>query len=401
MVPSATVQLLQLYSNCSPLLPNLELLSWTSGDTCLPFISSFISHSLTSIIIDVPERASPILPPILTRLSTMSHDINQIVVRLLKYEPSMEEASSQLLMHCDPHRLRKYNIGAPLSASALSHIIQLPSLEEFGLVAPFQFPDPLPAVVFPSLQVIVVDFDGSLTWLKLLPAIESSGLSIIRVKCPGPNVARFMGAFQQTTIGCGMHERLQEFAVQSREEFKITPQFLACNFSFKNMTSLKFHAKCSTSCQTLDVTDGDVDLLTNAMPGLKSLAIGGEPCIVPSKITFKSLYTLSSRCTRLKSLQIHFNPSSFIAKFNADVASEGAGSSSLKTPSSAILCPLTYINVGHIKLPRPQSYVSVPMALGLLGVFPRLEEIKFRDATWKEIGNLLRARRHMYTAFVY
>jgi hypothetical protein len=107
------------------------------------------------------------------------------------------------------------------------------------------------------------------------------------------------------------HMSLCEFTVRNKhDDLTITPQIIACNFSFKNLTSLKFLSGCSTSCQTLDLTDDDIDLLTKAMPGLKSLSIGEQPCSVPSKITFKSLYTISRRCTQLATLQIHFNPNS-------------------------------------------------------------------------------------------
>jgi hypothetical protein len=92
----------------------------------------------------------------------------------------MEEASSQLLMQCNPYRLRKYNVDAPISASALRHIIQLPSLEEFWLVDDhFSFQTLYPCVVFPSLRVLDVECNGDLTWLKLLPAIENPVLSNI------------------------------------------------------------------------------------------------------------------------------------------------------------------------------------------------------------------------------
>ena len=52
-----------------------------------------------------------------------------IKIRRLYPNPSTNKA-----MQCNPHRLRKYNIGSPMSASALRHVVQLPSLKEFWLV---------------------------------------------------------------------------------------------------------------------------------------------------------------------------------------------------------------------------------------------------------------------------
>jgi len=382
--------MLQLYSHGGSLLPNLSSLDWNSDDANLPFIMSFISRSLTSITIGVPASAGLVLPPILTRLPTLAPDISRIVVRQRHYGPSVEEAFSQLLMHCNPNRLRTYNVDAPLSAPALSHVIQLPLLESLWLVEPFHFPDPLPDVVFPSLQVLDVEFTGDLAWLKTLP--KCPVLFVICVLCLGPYVAQFMETFHSTITGCGMHERLQELTLWSEGEFKVTPQMIACNSSLKNLTHLSLYSTDSTSCQTLDLTDADISLLTNAMPRLQVLVIGEVPCSVPSKITFNSLYTISSRCTGLATLRIHFNPDSFITKVNAD--SDGG----FKTPSSD-LCPVTKINVGSIALPR-QSNVSYIMALGLLGAFPHLEGVEYHDVAWKEINTLIGVNRRIRTAFV-
>ena len=393
-ISSITLQLFQLCSHCSPLLPNLTSIDWNGNETNLPFITLFISRSLTSISIDVSAKAGRMLPPILMRLSKMSPNISKILVQRLKYEPSLEEASSHLIMQCNPHRLRKFDVDAPLSASAFRRIMQLPSLEEFWVVGSCHLPDPLPAVVFPSLQVLDVDFNGDLTWLKLLPAIQSPVLSAISVDCPGNAITRFMESFQLTITGCGMHERFHEFRVRNRDDFNITPQIIACNFSFTRLTSLTFLSNCTVRCQTSDLTDDDIDLLTNAMPGLKSLSVGEQPCSVPSKITFKSLYTLSRRCTGLTTLQIHFNPNSFITKISGDL--DSGDSLGLVAPSCD-LCAVTKVDVGKIALPT-QS-MSFIMALGLLGVFPRLEELEYENVAWKEIDDLIRVQKHIH-AFV-
>ena len=336
------------------------------------------------------------LPPILTRLSTLSPDIREIQIGRLYPNPSTEEASSQLLMQCNPYRLRKYNVDSPISAFTLRHVVQLPSLEEFWLVADsFQLPDPLPIIVFPSLRLLDVEYSGDPTWLKLLPAIENPVLTSIFVECSGPDVAQFMETFQLTMTGCGMQERLQEFRVRSQDEFKITPQIIACTFSFKNLTSLKVLSECSALCQTFDLTDDDIDLLTKVMPHLESLAVGEEPCRVPSQITFKSLYTISRRCTRLTNLQIHFNPILFVTKVDTDSESGDValGLSDINTPSSD-LCSVTTINVGNIPLP-PQSNASYIMALGLLGVFPRIEKLEYDDNDWEDIDDLMGVCRRL------
>jgi len=327
----------------------------------------------------------------------LAPEISEIAVQRLEYGPSLEEASSQLLMQCNPNLLHTYNVDAPLSAPALSHAIQLPLLEVLWLIEPFHFPDPLPDVVFPSLQGLCVEFTRDRAWLKILP--KCPVLSMIQIICLAPDVAQFMETFHSTITRCGMHERLQELSFCSRGEFKVTPQMIACNSSLKNLTGLELssYSTDSTSCQTFDLTDADISLLTNAMPRIQVLVIGEEPCRVRSKITFKSLYTISTRCTKLTALQIHFNPDSFITKVNADFMSRNGD---FEIPSSD-LCSVTEINAGNIELPR-QSNVPYIMASGLLRVFPHLEGVKYNDrnVAWKEINNLISIHRHVRTVFV-
>ena len=397
VISPAALHLLRLYSPDSPLLPNLASLIWESDETYLPFISLFISRSLASIFIDVPRDASPMVPPILTTLSISSPDIREVQVERLFHSPSTEETSSQLLMQCDPYRLRKYNVDSTLHASALRHVIQLPSLEEFWLVVDSpQFQDPLPIVVFPNLRLLDVEYSGDPTWLKLLPAIENPVLASIFVQCLGSDVALLMEAFQLTLSGCGVRERLQEFRVRSRDDFKITPRMIACTLLLKNLTSLKLLSDCSpTVCQTFDLTDDDIDLLAQAMPHLESLAVGEEPCGLPSQITFNSLYTASHRRPRLKSLQIHFNPSLFVT--NVDTGSD-SGDITLGLPEPKVppseLCSVTTFRVGKIPVPQ-ESNAPYIMALGLLGVFPRLENLENDDGDWEEINDLIGVCRRM------
>jgi hypothetical protein len=349
------------------------------------------------------------LPPIFKKLSTLALDIREIEIgfqsfdgddgRLYLDDSSMEEASSQLLMHCN-HHLRKFHVESPISASALRHIIQLPSLEEVCLVVnSIQLPDPLSFFVFPSLRELNVKCNGDPTWLQLLPAIENPGLTSISVQCPGSNAEKFMETFQLTMTGCGMHECLKEFMMESPDNFKINPKIIALNFSFKNLTSLTLSSECSDFCQTSDLTDDDIDLLTKAMPCLESLNIGRTPCGVLSQITFKSLYTISHRCTRLSDLFIHFNPALFVTKVGMEDESWdiALGLSDLKTLSSD-LCQVTTLWVGRIPLPA-QSDASCIIALGLLGVFPRLEVIEYDSDGWGDVEGLLGVFRRMICAF--
>jgi hypothetical protein len=143
------------------------------------------------------------------------------------------------------------------------------------------------------------------------------------------------------------------------------------------------------------LTDNDVDLLTQAMPRLEHLAVGGSPCHVRSQITFKSLYTISHRCPQLTTLLIHFNPASFIAKVKADCESGNVALGRWDYPSS-FLCSVTTIDVGSIQPLAQESNTACIMALGLLRVFPRLEELEYHYLhDWSSINNMIQVCRRI------
>ena len=97
----------------------------------------------------------------------------------------------------------------------------------------------------------------------------------------------------------------------------------------------------------------------------------------------------------MTSLQIHFNPSLFVT--NVDTGSESEditlGLPDPKVPPSE-LCSVTTFHVGKIAVP-PESNTSYIMALGLLGVFPRLEKLEDDDGDWDEINDLIGVCRRM------
>jgi hypothetical protein len=266
-------------------------LDW-NGDEESTWLSAFLSRSLTSITIRVIDAAIPIFPPILRRIFTTSPYIGEFRVRIddTYRDASMTEASSQLLLQCNPNRLQTFDVGGYMSTSALKHAMPLESFLLMFDSSIGQLPYPLPPVVFPSLQQLDVEHsDGDHKWLNLLPAIENPVLST--VQCSGSDVMQFMETFQLTVTGCGIHQRLKLFELLSQEHSK-TPHIIACNFSLKNLTTLHVVGTCYDACQTSDLTDDDIDLLTNSLPCLESLKLAGKPCSVPSNITFKSLWQL-------------------------------------------------------------------------------------------------------------
>jgi hypothetical protein len=228
--------------------------------------------------------------------------------------------------------------------------------------------------------------------VTLLAAIENPVLTMMDVKCPGSDVERFTETFSTITetTGRGLHDCLEEFTVGSPDKFKITPQIIARSSSFKNLTYLRLLSACSDVCQTSDLTDDDIDLLTRAMPCLKDLSIGGDPCGIPSRITFKSLYIISSRCRQLRHLRVHFNPALFVTKVCAEFETwdTALGLSDLNTLSSDVLCSVSVFPVGNIPLPAQPNASSV-MALALMKIFPCLEQIMDGNEDWDNVDHLI------------
>jgi hypothetical protein len=236
--------------------------------------------------------------------------------------------------------------------------------------------------------------------VTLLAAIENPVLTMMYVNCPGSDVEQFVETIPTITetTGRGLHDCLEEFMVESPDKFKITPQIIARSSSFKNLTRLQLLSACSDVCQTSDLTDDDIDLLTRAMPCLKELSIGGHPCGIPSRITFKSLYIISSRCRQLRYLRVHFNPALFVTKVCAELQTWdiALGLSDLNTLSSDALCSVSAFFVGKIPLPAQPNASSV-MALALMKIFPYLEVIHyvFQNDDWGNVNHLIDVCRNM------
>jgi hypothetical protein len=94
-------------------------------------------------------------------------------------------------------------------------------------------------------------------------------------------------------------------------------------------------------------------------------------------------------------LEIHFNPIQFIADSGTKFESWDVelGLSDVKIQSSC-LCLVTTISAGNIPLPE-HSYASSILALGLLGVFPRLQMLDFDNADWRNVEDLIGVFRRM------
>jgi hypothetical protein len=69
------------------------------------------------------------------------------------------------------------------------------------------------------------------------------------------------------------------------------------------------------------------------------------------------------------------------------------GLSDFKTHSSD-LCQITTFNVGNV--PFPEQYrAAYILALGLVGVFPRLDMLHYENGAWGTVEDLIEVCQHM------
>ena len=122
--------------------------------------------------------------------------------------------------------------------------------------------------------------------------------------------------------------------------------------------------------------------LSRAMPKLKVLKLGGDPCPqFTTGITVKGLLTLAHHCPNLSVLRIHFHMASL----------DGPPASPRMTPNAESTtswtdCALTRLEVGKIPVSEESVWV---VSLTLLRIFPRIETIYAADEGWAKVQDAI------------
>jgi hypothetical protein len=356
---------LSLASPTGLVCSGLRKLKWHSSRHWLPSLRHFLPPTLAEIEIfttpsdgpfGVPPPTIPVLPGACLRsLRLTFHPADSEAVR---------NSASVTILRCCAF-LERLETSAQLSEAAVSHLVGLRYLRTLRMGS-----DPPPDLfissdTFPSLETLILDNGVGHKWLSLLGAARENG-----------------SADGDSTTSVGTRATLT--GLYCLGGMTVDPTIISSLCTFQKLTHVFIDGACSTGggCTFL-LTDDDLAKLANALPDIKSLRLG-SPCPANRcRTTILSLFMLSTRCLRLKTLEIHFNTTGINHDFER-LFEEPQN----KTMRSLPRCPLRCLTVADTPIPGDDAGL---VAICLSGIFCELRGFRGHHRKWAEASRMARS----------
>ena len=343
----------------------LQKLKWLSPHHSLPSLRHFLSPTLAEIKIfttlpdgpfQTPLPAIPVLPSSYLRSLELA------------FYPTNDETSgntaSATILQCGGF-LERFETSVRLSKAATAHLLGLRRLRTLRIRSDPPSDVVIPSNIFPSLESLILDNGVGHEWISFLGAAQESS-----------STDQELGA-----LGAGMRVTLTRLCCQGG--MTVDPAFISSVCIFRRLTHVFVDGSCSKEggCTFL-LTDDDVTKLADALPDIRSLRLG-SPCLANHCHTTPfSLITLSTRCLKLQSLEIHFNTTNI-----THVLDRLFKQPQYQTIRLLPRCPLRYLTVGD----TPLSSHDVPtVAIYFSGVFHGLQGFRGHHRRWREASRQVR-----------
>ena len=389
---------LQLHPSEDPEISDLLLIrqSHTTNDPWLPRLKRFLCDYVTEQLIPlIPFFLSPrttwisigfngytptaVVGPIITRLPTLCPDMNVICLDPLPSNPVITEAVSGTLLACKRDQLRTFRVDSPLTKEALEVLCRLPKLSDLDMI--IEGSTLMPPVRLPNLSTICIVFDDCFDWLEGFRGANLAKLESVRFFPQGSEgIDDFLGAFGRVALTTSANHSL------SKLEF-YTPYLLNPNYQsllpFTQLEELSIEFSCDGICSS-GVDDNVLAELAGAMPKLKVLELGEEPCHVFTGVTAEGLLVLARNCRHLSRLRIHFKVDSVVESVETQTTLSDSDDEATARKHD---CALTDLEAGM----TPTWAWSAPMiAKGLIRIFPYLQNINSTMGLWGEVEQEVR-----------
>lgn len=345
----------------------LRRLEWRASHHRLHSLRHFLSPTLTEIEIfttpsgdsfQSPSPAIPVLPGSYLRSLQLT------------FQPADDEAfgtlASATILQCGAF-LERLETSAQLSEAAVSHIVGLPHLHTLRIGSG---PPPDPAggptpYFFTSLETLTLESGVGHRWLALLEAAQGSSST----------------DGNSGTPEAGMKTTLTNLRCLGRTT--VDPTFTSSLCIFRNLTHVFADGSCSKKdgCTFL-LTDDVLAKLADALPDLKSLQLGSPCSANRCHTTALSLFILSTRCLKLKTLEIHFNTTK-ISHLLDRLFKEPQYERMRSLPR----CPLRYLNVADTPI---STHDVGSVAIRFSGIFHGLQGFRSRHINWTEASRKVR-----------
>ena len=359
------------------LLPNLRSITWYAYSWDLvPFLRLFLNPGLVDADIEFPDDNPHIYRPAIISLIP-ARDLVDLRLRWMgPADPLSMDAVYNLLEQAS-ETLRSADLGERPPMAIVEKLLQLPNLRHLVVTLPETYIPP-PAVVFPSLEKLIVSYGEAASWVHVLRNIPNPTLRELGVDFTGSSPAYFQ------TLGSSLLDANIEQALISLEcqgGIPLTEAGLRPFLSFGRLTKLHLYSTRTEEQCSFQLNDSIISELAAALPRLTSLELGGYPCDAPtSDVTITSLVALSTNCVDLDYLQLHFNTNDIISR-NTHASSQ----------THKFICKLHTLAVGSQPLPTNHDDILV-VAFAILQIFPHLETIS-AASHWDQVGRAVRLFR--------
>jgi len=358
-----TIQLVGMESQRGGFWPRLCRLKCNIGWETVPFISSFLTPTITNLDLTLPRESNRLLQPTLSLLTHTCHQLQSLKMDVDAFGP-LSGGEMGCLISASRHTLRRVDIRSPTPPEIFPVISSLPRLRDLSLQDP-RFPNQIAPEILPRLEAII--FNGNhgsnLTqFLKRLPAQRLANVSISRGETI--QLSTLLESLRGATATMNM---LYLSPVTTLDHSSV---ILICYFT--NLTSLTIRCSCEElgGLCSFDLTDEKILELGETLAHMRSLSLGAG-CRGPRHVTFTSLTCLSRMCGNLESLSIRVDFASIVGgsdQLNHTDASLGVNSTRPSGERSR-LCILTVGNSPLPDIPRCEWVV----ALALVSIFPSVK----------------------------
>ena len=353
--------------------PGLRLLRCNIGWEIVPFISLFLSPTITSLDISLPHESNRLLQPTLSLLTHTCRKLQSLAMELCTSGP-ISGGEMGRLISASRHTLRFVEIRPFTPPAVFPAIIDLPQLQDLTLQQP-HLPDQMPPEVLPRFRTIAFNGNHGPNLLQFFRGVSVQKLTTVKITQGG--TIQFSPLLELLRGASATMNTLYLSPVTAFDHSGIT---LLCLFT--NLTCLSIGCVCEGPEQadlcSFQLTDKNIQDLGKALPHIRELHLP-VGCRASHSVTFTSLVHLSRACMDLANLSIR-----------VDFASIGPDQLSHQTPGLAAngvrprkkISRLNLLRVGNSPLPNTPRCEWM-IAVALVSVFPSIQTLlSDSDSTW-------------------
>ena len=317
------------------------------------------------------------------------------------HDPQITRAASDLLLKCNPDRIRTFRVDSSLSTEAFIHATQLPNLETFVIKADTTELDmQFPTSIFPSLKFLEIFATNTRSpLLQTIAHIQSSAFTRLELEFPAATLETFLPTMLAALRPRGLHQTLTMLSISPEGDFDLDGATIRPILFLNQLTYLDITLICAQGRCPYKLTDENLEELVAAMPKLEVLSLGTFPCAHPANSTIKSLASIAKHCKHLEQLNIHINAEAIVVRALQDDDREE--DSTLEDRLSAFAgCPLLSVIFGPCFIPSEEQGTMI-FVLTLLRLFPRLKSVVVfppnheRDSLWDLVNTIIGVYRRI------